>query len=65
MAAIACSQKDPDDPVATWTYKQLAEACQAEGIAVSTSQLWRILDGLDLECHMVRGWLNRRDGPEF
>jgi len=65
MAAIACSRKGPDDPVATWTYKQLAEACHAEGIAVSTSQLWRILDGLDLKPHKVRGWLNRRDDPEF
>lgn len=65
MAAIACSQKDPTDPVATWTYEELAEACHAEGIGVSTAQLWRILDDLDLKPHKVRGWLNRRDDPEL
>jgi len=27
--------------------------------------LWRILHNLDLKPHKVRGWLNRRDDPEF
>jgi len=30
-------QRDPDDPVATWTYKELAEECHHQGIAVSES----------------------------
>ena len=65
MAALACLQRDPDDPVATWTYAELAEECHRHGIAVSESQLWRILDDLDIKPHKVRGWLNRRDDPEF
>jgi transposase len=65
MAALACLQRDGDDPVATWTYKELAEECHGAGIGVSESQLWRILDGLDLKPHKVKGWLNRRDDPEF
>lgn len=65
MAALACLQRDPDDPVATWTYEELAEECHRHGIAVSVSQLWRILDDLDLKPHKVKGWLNRRDDPEF
>jgi transposase len=65
MAALACTQRDPDDPVATWTYDELAEECHRQGIAVSRSQLWRILDDLDLKPHKVRGWLNRREDPEF
>jgi transposase len=65
MAALACTQRDPDDPVATWTYDELAEQCHRQGIAVSRSQLWRILDDIDLKPYKVQGWLNRRDDPEF
>jgi len=65
MAALACLQRDPDDPVATWTYEELAAECHRHDISVSVSQLWRILDGLDLKPHKVKGWLNRRDDPEF
>lgn len=65
MAALACLQRDPDDPVATWTYKELAAECHRQGIPVSESQLWRILDGMDIKPHKVKGWLNRRDDPEF
>ena len=65
MAALACLQRDPDDPVATWTYAELAAECHRHGIAVSESQLWRILDGMDLKPHKVTGWLNRRDDPDF
>jgi transposase len=65
MAALASMQRDPQDPVATWTYEELAEECHRQGIPVSRSQLWRILDDLDLKPHKVTGWLNRRDDPEF
>jgi len=65
MAALACLERDPDDPVATWTYAGLADECHRHGVGVSVSQLWRILDGLDLRPHKVRGWLNRRDDPEL
>lgn len=65
MAALACLQRDPDDPVATWTYDELAAECHRHGVGVSRSQLWRILDGLDVKPHKVTGWLNRRDDPEF
>lgn len=65
MAALACLQRDPDDPVATWTYEELTEECHRHGVAVSRSQLWRILDDLDIKPHKVTGWLNRRDDPEF
>lgn len=65
MAALACLQRDPDDPVATWTYEELAAECHRHGVGVSRSQLWRILDDLDVKPHRVTGWLNRRDDPEF
>ena len=65
MAAAATSERDPDDPVATWTYYELAQHLWAEGIQVSVSQLWRILTTMDIRLDRVRGWLNRRDDPEF
>jgi len=64
IAALATTAKDPDDPVATWTYQELADAL-ADDIGISRSQLWRILDDLDIKPHKVTGWLNRRDDPEF
>jgi transposase len=65
MAAAATSERDPDDPVATWTYYELAQHLWASGVQVSVSQLWRILTTMDIRLDRVRGWLNRRDDPEF
>lgn len=65
MAAIATSERDPADPVATWNYIDVAEALRAEGIEVSVSQVWRILTSMDIDLSKVRGWLNRRDDPDF
>jgi transposase len=65
MAAVATSERDPKDPVATWNYFEVAEALRAEGIEVSVSQVWRILTGMDIDLTRVRGWLNRRDDPTF
>jgi transposase len=64
IAALACSAKDPDEPVPTWTYQELADQLRDE-VGISRSQLWRILDDLDIKPHKVTGWLNRRDDPEF
>lgn len=65
MAAIATSEKNPDDPVATWTYVDVASKMNAEGTEVSMSQVWRILTGMDIDLSKVRGWLNRKDDPDF
>ena len=65
LAAAATSERDPDDPVATWTYFELAQKLWAEGVQISVSQLWRILTGMDIRLDRVRGWLNRRDDPTF
>jgi len=64
IAALACSAKDPDEPVATWTYQELADELR-DDVGISRSQLWRILDDLDIKPHKVTGWLNRRDDPDF
>ncbi|MDH3683443.1 MAG: helix-turn-helix domain-containing protein, partial [Acidimicrobiia bacterium] len=61
MAAIATSAKEPNDPVATWTYFDVAAKLVADGIQVSVSQVWRILSSMDIDLTKVRGWLNRRD----
>ncbi|MGH7310097.1 MAG: IS630 family transposase [Candidatus Rokuibacteriota bacterium] len=64
MVALATAQRDPGDPEATWTYQALADAL-AHDVGISRSQLWRILDDLDIKPHKVVGWLNRREDPEF
>ncbi len=65
MAAAATSERDPDDPVATWNYLELAQQLWADGVQISVSQLWRILTAMDIRLDQVRGWLNRRDDPLF
>ena len=65
MAAIATSARDPDDPVSTWTCVEVTEALRAEGLDISVSQVWRILDAMDIDLSKVRGWINRRDDPDF
>lgn len=65
MAAVATSERDRDDPVATWSYFDVAEELGRRGIEVSVSQTWRILKGMDIDLSKVRGWLNRRDDPGF
>jgi transposase len=64
MAALATMARDPDDPEPTWTYQSLADTLSEE-VGISRSQLWRILHDMDIKPHLVRGWLNRRDDPEF
>jgi transposase len=65
MAAVATSERDPDDPVATWSYFEVAQELLGRGIDVSVSQTWRILKAMDIDLSKVRGWLNRRDDPGF
>ena len=64
VVAAATMQRDPAEPEATWTYAALSEALRDE-VGISRSQLWRILDRLDVKPHKVQGWLNRREDPLF
>ncbi|MGH3410357.1 MAG: IS630 family transposase [Streptosporangiaceae bacterium] len=61
IAAIATSAPPPDCPA--WTHPMIAAELAATGLSVS--QAGRILAGLDLAPHKVRGWLNRRDDEQF
>lgn len=65
IAATATSARNPDDPVSTWTCVEVTEALRGEGLDISVSQVWRILDAMDIDLARVRGWINRRDDPEF
>ena len=65
IAAVATSARDRDDPIATWTYIEVTEAMKDAGIEVSVSQVWRILHAMGIDLSKVRGWLNRRDDPDF
>jgi transposase len=66
MAAAATAEKSPDDPVAMWTLDELVDVlADNHDIVVSRSQLGKILATMDIDLRKVRGWLNRRDDPEF
>ncbi len=61
IVATATSQTPEVD--SQWTHQLLAEQLADTGI--SKSQVGRILAGLDLKPHLVRGWLTRRADPNF
>jgi transposase len=66
MAAAATAEKSPDDPVAMWTLDELVDVlADQHNIVVSRSQLGKILAAMDIDLRKVRGWLNRRDDPDF
>lgn len=48
-----------------WTHRLLADHLRISGLAVSASQVGRILNSIDLKPHLVRGWLTRPADPEF
>ena len=65
LAAKATSERDDDDPIVAWTHQDLADALGADQITISASQVGRILNAMHLDVTRVRGWLNRRDDPDF
>ena len=66
MAAAATAEKSADDPGAMWTLDELVDVlAEQHEIVVSRSQLGKILASMDIDLRKVRGWLNRRDDPDF
>lgn len=61
IVATATSAPPPDCPA--WTHAMIA--AELAGAGISVSQVGRILAGLELAPHRVRGWLNRRDDERF
>ena len=61
IVATATSAPPPDCPA--WTHAMIA--AELDGAGISVSQVGRILAGLELAPHRVRGWLNRRDDEQF
>lgn len=66
MAVVATATSEPPHPEATWSHRAIAQRVAGTCFAsVSASQVGRILADLDLKPHKVRGWLTRRDTPDF
>lgn len=66
LLIIATATSEPPETGAQWTHPLIAEHLRRQhGIAISASQVGRILAGVDIKPHRVRGWLNRPDDPGF
>jgi transposase len=63
LAIVATATSAPPDGTAAWTHASIAGVLAGAGI--SASQVGRVLAGLELAPHRVRGWLNRRDDEQF
>jgi len=63
LAIVATATSAPPAGCPARTHAMIAGQLPAAGISVS--QVGRILAGLDLAPHRVRGWLNRRDDDQF
>ncbi|MET8681950.1 IS630 family transposase [Streptomyces sp. NPDC004647] len=63
VAVVATATCAPPHPESTWSHRAIAAHLATR--AISASQVGRILADLDLKPHRVRGWLTRRDTPDF
>ena len=63
LAIVAAATSVPPEGTSAWTHALIAG--QLAGTGISASQAGRILAGLELAPHRVRGWLNRRDDDQF
>ncbi len=63
LAIVATATSAPPDGTTAWTHASIAG--ELAGAGISASQAGRILAGLELAPHRVRGWLNRRDDEQF
>jgi transposase len=66
LLIVATATSEPPDTTSQWTHREIAEHLHdTHGIAISPSQVGRILTEADIKPHKVRGWLNRPDDPQF
>lgn len=66
LAVVAAATSEPPHPESTWSHRAIAaHVAGSVFAAISPSQVGRILADLDLKPHRVRGWLTRRDTPDF
>jgi transposase len=63
LRIVAAATSVPPEGTSAWTHALIA--AQLAGTGISASQTGRILAGLELRPHKVRGWLNRRDDDQF
>jgi len=65
LQVIAAATAEPPGPDTAWSHRLLAEYLHLSGLAVSASQIGRLLHAVDLKPHLVRGWLTRPPDPGF
>ncbi|MCO6003917.1 IS630 family transposase [Actinoallomurus purpureus] len=65
LQVIAAATAQPPTADSVWTHRLLSDHLRRSGLAVSASQVGRILACVDLKPHLVRGWLTRPADPEF
>ncbi|WP_155369987.1 IS630 family transposase [Catellatospora vulcania] len=63
VRVVAVATCAPAFPEATWSHRRIA--AHLADLAISASQVGRILADCDLRPHRVRGWITRRDDPLF
>ena len=63
LRIVAVATSVPPEGTSAWTHALIAG--QLAGTGISASQAGRVLAGLDLRPHRIRGWLNRRDDDQF
>jgi transposase len=63
LRVVATVTETPPDPAGHWTHQAIADRLADTGMSADT--VGAILKDLDLKPHLVRGWLTRKDTPEF
>jgi len=63
VRVVAAATSAPPGPESTWSHRRIAE--HLADTTISPSQVGRILADCDVRPYRVRGWLTRKDDPQF
>jgi transposase len=65
LLVIAVATSTPPGAETAWTHGLIRAELAGRGYRMSRATVGRVLQDAEVRPHKVRGWLNRRDDPEF
>jgi transposase len=65
LAIVSTATAEPPDGESCWSQPMIVRYLRERGLDVSRATVGRALADAKVRPHKVRGWLNRRDDPQF
>jgi transposase len=65
LLVVAVATSTPPEAETAWTHSLIRAEIAERGYRMSRATIGRVLTDAEVRPHKVRGWLNRRDDPQF